>query len=208
MPPRKKAEAKPPEPPEQPTALPPLNEHSIIVATDLAFPIDYLVPFHKNPNKGDLDLIGESIEVNGFFDRVLANVGTLTGRPNEILAGNHRWKADKAAGATHIPVDFVDVDDQRAIKIVEIANGAAKRSKIDQGILADLLSDLDDLSGTSVSDEELAKMLGQGGDDADTTPQLDDAAFAVIIDCEDETVQADLLGEFEERGLSARPLMM
>jgi ParB-like chromosome segregation protein Spo0J len=205
MPPRKKAAE--PAPPAPPEPLPPLNEHSIIVATDLMFPIGDLVPFHRNPNKGDVDLIEESIEVNGFFDRVLANVGTLTGRPNEILAGNHRWLADRKAGATHIPVDFVDVDEQRAIKIVEIANGAAKRSKIDRDILADLLSGLDDLSGTSVSDDELAKMLGGGDEDVDTSPQLD-AAFAVVIDCEDETVQAHLLGEFEERGLSARPLMM
>lgn len=193
--------------PKAPKPLPPLNEHSIIVRQEIAFPIDELVPFHKNPNKGDVDLIEESIEVNGFFDRVLANVGTLTGRPNEILGGNHRWLADKRRGATHIPVDFVDVDEQRCIKIVEVANGAAKKSKIDKDILADLLSGLDDLRGTSVTDEELAKMLG-AGDDADTSPQLPEAAFAVIIDCEDEVQQADLLGEFEERGLAARPLMM
>lgn len=194
-------------PPKAKQPMKPLNEHSIIVRQEIAWPINDLQPFHKNPNRGDVGLIEESIDVNGFFDRVLANVGTLTGRPNEILGGNHRWLADKRRGASHIPVDFVDVDEQRAIKIVEVANGAAKKSKIDKDILAGLLSTLDDLSGTSVTDEELAKMLG-AGDDADTSPQLPDSAFALIIDCEDETQQTDLLGEFEERGLNARPLMM
>ncbi len=203
MPPRKRESA----PPEAATPLPPLNEHSIIVKQDPAFPIGELQPYYRNPNKGDVQLIRESIDVNGVFRSVVANVGTLTGRPNEILAGNHTWLADKAEGKTHIPVDFVDVDEKHAARIVAVDNRAAEKGKRDKDLLKELLGDLDDLKGSGYSDDDLAKLMG-ASDDADTGPQLDDAAYAVIIDCEDEVQQGDLLGEFEERGLAARPLMM
>lgn len=189
------------------TPLPPLHADTVIVRRDDAVPVDLLVEFHKNPNKGDVGVIRESVRENGgLFRGVVANVGTLTGRPHEILAGNHTWKSAKAEGKAVVPVDWVDVDDQRAVKIMAVDNAAAKKGKVDNDVLASLLVDLDDLAGSGITDAELAKMCG--GPDGDTDPVLPEVGYALIIECDDEHEQADLLEELDGRGLSVRPLMM
>jgi len=50
-------------------------------------------PHPRNPRKGDVDLIEESINENGFFDPI--GVQKSTGF---IIDGNHRWKAAKKLG--------------------------------------------------------------------------------------------------------------
>ncbi|WP_369354623.1 ParB N-terminal domain-containing protein [Streptomyces sp. cg2] len=60
---------------------------------DLAIPVDELAPYHRNPRTGDLDSITESLSTHGQYRPIVVNRGTLTGRPNEILAGNHTFKS-------------------------------------------------------------------------------------------------------------------
>jgi hypothetical protein len=64
----------------------------------LAVPIDGLVPYVRNPRQGDVGAIVTSLERHGQYRPIVVNVGRLTGRPNEVLAGN----AD-AAPATAAP---------------------------------------------------------------------------------------------------------
>lgn len=45
--------------------------------------------YHKNPRRGNVEKVAESLKSNGQFKPIVVNRGTLTGRPNEILAGNH-----------------------------------------------------------------------------------------------------------------------
>lgn len=174
------------------------------------FPLDELKPYHKNPRRGDVDLIAQSIETNGQYRPLVVNVGTKTKRRNEILAGNHTYAALKHLKRTTAAVTFVDVDNAGAARIVVVDNRASDKAKNDDDVLKDLLADLDDLTGTGYTDDEFAKLVGidVDGDDADTSPQLPQAAFAIIIDCHDETHQAELLATFEEEGLDCRPLMM
>lgn len=183
---------------------------STIRSYEPEFPLDELKPYHKNPRRGDIDLIAQSIEVNGQYRPLVVNVGTKTKRRNEILAGNHTYAALQHLGRLTAAVTFVDVDNAGAARIVVVDNRASDKAKNDDDILKDLLADMDDLAGTGYTDEEFAKMVGLDvdGDDPDTSPQLPEAAYAVIIDCRDEEHQAELLAAFEEEGLSARPLMM
>lgn len=185
--------------------LPPLDPAvSIIVRHDDAVPITLLNQFHKNPNKGNVKVIRESIAENNLFRSVVVNVGTLTGREYEILAGNHTVLSAEEEGREYVSVDWVDVDNARCVKIMAVDNAAAKKGKIDTDVLSGLLVDLGSLVGTGVTDAELARMVG---DEPDVTPQLGDAGYALIIDCEDEDQQAELLTEFEDRDLNVRPLM-
>lgn len=190
------------------TPLPPLNADTIIVRRDDAVPVDLLVEFHRNPNKGNVKVIRESIAENGgLFRGVVGNVGTLTGRPHEILAGNHTWKSAKAEGKETVPVDWVDVDDQRAVKIMSVDNAAAKKGKVDADVLASLLVDLDDLAGSGVTDAELARMVAPAGASGD----LDDiiaTRFELVIECEDEGEQQELHDRLTDEGLTVRVLTM
>ncbi len=199
-----------------------------IVRMDPKVPRDDLQPYHKNPRRGDIPAIRQSVATNGFVDPCLVNIGTHTGRENEILGGNHRWAATQPGGTVkvprtvdghreyvevtwpglaHVPCSFVDVTDARAAKIVVALNRLADKATNDADVLKDLLVDMDDLVGSGYVDEDLAKMLG-GSDTPDTSPMLGETGYALIIDCEDEDVQAELLEEFEGRGLAVRPLMM
>ena len=61
-------------------------------------PVDQLTPHPENPNRGDVEGIGESVVENGFFGAVLAQRSS-----GHILAGEHRWRAAKAKGLQKVP---------------------------------------------------------------------------------------------------------
>lgn len=178
-----------------------------IIRHDDAFPLAELKPYYKNPRRGNLELIRESLRANGQYRSVFANVGTFTGRPNEVLGGNHTVAGMKAEGFETAAVDWVDVDEETAKRMVLADNRISDVAKNDDEVLKELVVSLEDLAGSGFTDEDLAKMLDEG-DDPDTDPQLPDASYAIIVDCADEEDQARLLVAFEDEGLSARPLMM
>jgi hypothetical protein len=178
--PRKPKPYMPPVSTDGVTPVPPMDPAvSIIVRHDDAVPVEILHEFYRNPNKGDTKVIRESIRENGLFRSIVANVGTLTGRPYEILAGNHTLKSTVAEGGTHVSVDWVDVDDQRAVKIMAVDNQAAAKARRDTDILADLLGNLDDLEGTGFTDDDLAKMGGVTDEEMD---EVFAARFELVVE--------------------------
>lgn len=128
---------------------------------DLAIPVAELAPYHRNPRTGDLDSIAESLSVNGQYRPIVVNKGSLTGRPNEILAGNHTYKAAKQLGWTDIAVTFLDVDDDAAAKIVIVDNRTSDLAGYDTALLADILTELPDLDGTGYDQDQLGQLLDE-----------------------------------------------
>ncbi|MGW4047555.1 ParB/RepB/Spo0J family partition protein [Streptomyces sp. NPDC004721] len=125
----------------------------------LAVPIDDLVAYHRNPRTGDVDAIAESLRVNGQYKAIVVNRGTHTGRPNEILAGNHTWTAAKQLGWERIAATFIDVADEDAARIVVVDNRTSDLAGYDSELLADLLEELPDLDGTGYDQDALDKLL-------------------------------------------------
>ena len=70
--------------------------------------------YHKNPRRGDVDVIAESLRELGQYKPLVVNEGTKTGRPNEVLAGNHTLLAARQLGWDEVEVHFVDYDDIEA----------------------------------------------------------------------------------------------
>ncbi|MEU5002101.1 ParB/RepB/Spo0J family partition protein [Streptomyces sp. NPDC021622] len=128
---------------------------------DLAIPVAELFPYHRNPRTGDLDSIAESLSVNGQYRPIVANRGTLTGRTNEILAGNHTFKAAKQLGWDKIAVTWLDVDDDAAAKIVIVDNRTSDLAGYDSVLLADILTELPDLQGTGYDQGQLDQLLDE-----------------------------------------------
>ncbi|MEU9335115.1 ParB/RepB/Spo0J family partition protein [Streptomyces sp. NPDC048290] len=128
---------------------------------ELAVPVDELAPYHRNPRTGDLDSIAESLAVNGQYRPIVVNRGTLTGRPNEILAGNHTFKAAKQLGWDTIAVTWLDVHDDAAAKIVIVDNRTSDLAGYDTVLLADILTELPDLQGTGYDQEQLDQLLDE-----------------------------------------------
>ncbi|WP_327073269.1 ParB N-terminal domain-containing protein [Kitasatospora purpeofusca] len=124
-----------------------------------AVPTGDLNRYHQNPRRGDVNAVAESLRVNGQFKPIVVNRGTLTGRPSEILAGNHTWDAAKQRGWDQIAVTWVDVDDDAAARIVIVDNRTSDQAGYDTELLADILSALPDLDGTGYDQAALDDLL-------------------------------------------------
>ena len=108
-----------------------LNEKTEIVS------VDKLRPHPKNPRQGDVGAIHVSIEANGFYGSVIAQKST-----GHILAGNHRFLAAKHANAEQVPVTWVDVSDEEAVRILLADNRTNDLATYNDDALAELLQDL------------------------------------------------------------------
>ncbi|GAA4908164.1 ParB/RepB/Spo0J family partition protein [Streptomonospora salina] len=126
-------------------------------------PIGKLEPHPDNPRRGDTGAIAESIEHNGFYGAVIAQKST-----GRILAGNHRWKAAKTQGEKKVPVLWIDVDDDRARKILLADNKTNDLATYDEKALLALLDDVgadaSALAGTAYSVDDLEDLAVRVGE--------------------------------------------
>lgn len=124
--------------------------------------IDSLRPHPRNVNQGDLGAIHESITANGFYGNVVAQRST-----GHIIVGSHRWQAAQQAGLTEIPVTWVDVDDDAALRIMLADNRTARLGSDDDAALAELLKELAEdggLEGTGFDGDDLDALLAEVAD--------------------------------------------
>lgn len=116
--------------------------------------IDVPIPYPQNPRHGDVDAISESLDENGMYKPLVLQKST-----GYILVGNHTWKAQKREGWTETAVVYVDVDDQRAKKIVAADNRIPDLGTYDTDILGELLSSIDDPGIGTGYDPQEASLL-------------------------------------------------
>jgi hypothetical protein len=119
--------------------------------------------YFENARRGNVEKVAESLRENGQFKPIVVNRGTLTGRKNEILAGNHTTKAARLLKWGVLDVVWVDVNEDKARAIVLADNGSSDDSTYDAEILAKLLQQQKDgvgtLVGTTYNDEVMKKLL-------------------------------------------------
>lgn len=120
----------------------------------LATPVKDLKHYGKNPRKGDVDAIAESLATNGQYKPITVRKGT-----NEVLAGNHTLKAAKQLGWDSIAATWVDCNDEQAARIVLVDNRAADLGTYDFAELADLLGTVTNLAGTGYDQDDLDTMV-------------------------------------------------
>lgn len=120
--------------------------------------IDTVRPHPDNPNHGDVDAIVESIEENGYYAPVVVQRAT-----GLILAGSHRWHGLRRLGHTQIPVVWLDVDDERATRIMLADNRTTRLGHDDIASLVELLERLAEsdggLAGTAYGDADLSALI-------------------------------------------------
>lgn len=178
-------------------------------------PLDELMLYHKNPRKGDTAKLARSLRRNTQYKPIVVNRGTNATYQMEVLVGNHTLMAIRELAQDDprdprwftVLVHFVDVDDQDAARINVVDNKSHEGGSYDNELLAEVLSDLPDLSGTGYSDDELAKLLGgkptEGDADVDDNPTV----YGVIVECETEAQQVNLLDKLSDEGFTVRALM-
>lgn len=122
--------------------------------------------FHRNPRKGDVKAIAASLKAHDQYKPITVNIGTHTGRPHEVLAGNHTLLAIRDLAERypddprweHVLVHWVDVDDDRCNRIVAVDNRTGQLGGFDMDELARLLDDIGvpNLADIGYSDDDLA----------------------------------------------------
>jgi ParB-like chromosome segregation protein Spo0J len=75
--------------------------------------IDTVRPHPRNVNEGNVVAIAQSMKANGFYGalRVQRSSG-------HICAGNHSWLAAKEIGLKQVPVIFLDISDDAALRVM------------------------------------------------------------------------------------------
>lgn len=140
-------------------------------------PIDSVTPHPENPRRGDLEEIRALIREHGFYGALVVQRST-----GHILAGNHRWRAARQEGLESIPVVYIDVDDDRARRILLADNRSSDLGGYDDEALVALLTDLrepngDGLHGTGYASDDLERLLREidqpspGQTDPDKVPE-------------------------------------
>lgn len=128
-------------------------------------PLTEVQPHPKNPNKGDVGAIAESIEENGFYGVVLVQKST-----NYIVAGEHRWRAAGEEGLDAIPMVFANLDDATALRIMAGDNRLADLREYNRDKLAELLQEMateaeHGLKGTGYTEQDMTALLEQMAND-------------------------------------------
>ena len=127
---------------------------------DPAVPLDQLTPHPANPNSGDVGLIGELLDANGFVGAVLAQKSS-----GILIDGEHRLLAARQHGMTTIPVMWADVDDDTRDRLLASINESNRRGRNDEQRLLDLLTPFTHtplgLTGTAYSGDDLDDLMAK-----------------------------------------------
>lgn len=163
-------------------------------------PVGKLEPHPMNPNEGDVGFIKESIEANGFYGAVLAQVST-----GFIIAGEHRWRAAIEAGRSTVPVFWKDCSDSEALRIMLVDNEAARRGKnnVDKlDLVLRNLADVDPEEGLAGSGFTLKDLERIEQDRQMLEPNNDIFAdqYGIILECETETEQMEVFEKLTKAG--------
>lgn len=187
-----------------------MPDHNINAALgERAVPIGSVKPHPENYNQHDINAIAQSLTVNGQYRPIVVDANT-----SFILAGNGTWAAAKKLGWPAIAADLVDVDAVTARRILLVDNFATTPDYDEMAVLA-ILNELGgDLDGTGLDGDDYAKLLAkaapplpepdEGGDDSDRIG----STFAVMITCDDEQDQAELIERFIGEGMTVKALVV
>jgi ParB-like chromosome segregation protein Spo0J len=148
---------------KQEAAVPESIQNDLENGLLLTIPLDDLQTYHANPRIGNVGVIKESLRTNGQFRPILVNRGTLTGRENEILAGNHTFLAARELNKDDpsneewqsLECYVVDVDADQATRIVLADNRTAELGTFDDLVLLEELGKLDSTEGTGYDPADL-----------------------------------------------------
>ncbi len=126
---------------------------------DQLHPVGELNQHPRNYNNGDVDFIRESLDEHAQYTPIVVNEGGYSERygENVIAKGNHTYLAALEDGWTHIAVSWINVDDDALDRILVVDNYSARRARIDEGIVLDIVEERG-THGTGLTDDDVLEM--------------------------------------------------
>jgi ParB-like chromosome segregation protein Spo0J len=183
----------------------PRNAHTIE-----QWPIDRLKAYARNSrthSPEQLAALSKSIERFGFTNPVLA------APDGTIIAGHGRVQAALRLGMKIVPVIVADgwTDDERRAYVIT-DNQLALEAGWDEDLLKLELRELEaaefDLGLTGFDAKALDKLLDRApADPKDSGPQLSGLKYSIVVRCDGEVHQMELLERFEKEGLKCEALI-
>lgn len=132
-------------------------EANIKVGDAVKVRLSELVPYPQNPRRGDIQAIAESLAYHGQFKPIVVNK-----KNNQILAGNHTYKAAKKLGWKTVSVVYVDVENDEARKIMLTDNRLNDLASYNEPMLATVLESFKgDLEGTGFTEADIESLNRQ-----------------------------------------------
>jgi DNA modification methylase len=120
--------------------------------------IETVKPHPRNVRQGDLGAISQSLNAHGQYRAIVVQRST-----GNIIAGNHTWKAAKALGWKQIAVQWLDIDDEQALRILLADNKSSDLAAYDDSQLAELLREIAatsaGLAGTLYDGDDLDQII-------------------------------------------------
>ena len=170
--------------------------------------------YYKNARRGDVDLIMESMKHNGVYKPLVVNRGTKTGRPNEVLCGNHSLMAIRRLADENpqderwqtVDVYVIDVDEDQAKRTVLVDNASNDKSTYDVEDLVNLLTELPTLEATGFTRDEVDELLESLDDiDADIPERPAEPVpegFNLLVECENKEEQQRIKSRLLAEGVT------
>lgn len=103
----------------------------------LLVPISEVMPYENNANNGDVDLVRDSIQTNGFYGAIIAQKGFGT-----IIAGHTRYEALLSLGSEWIPVIWVETSNVSAARMRVVDNRSTRMGRDDPALLLEELQSI------------------------------------------------------------------
>lgn len=157
----------------------------------------------KHPDRNRAT-VRASLQEFGQVEALVVEAGT-----GRVIGGNCRLAELRALGRKEVMVSEVDVHGVDATRLGLVLNRSAETAEWDADTLAKLLGGLgDDAEGLGWDQDELERLLGK---DEEPPPPVPDpeidaiqGTFAILVTCDDELHQRELLEKFEEEGIKCR----
>lgn len=135
-----------------------------------------------------------------------------TGR---VLGGNCTLGELRALGVEEVQVCEVGVHGRAARELAAVLNRSAELAEWDDDVLGKLLADLDADEAAAIGwdEDELEALLAEPAVEPPPSGAPDQSAalvdqYRILVECETEGEQLDLLARFEKEGIKCRAYML
>jgi hypothetical protein len=184
-------------------------------------PMHQLRPWKGNPQKSDATVLMPSIEKLGWGRPIVAN--RYPGLEGEIIIGHHALEAARMLEASgvvipravpgHAPVAWVSLPAKQAHAMAVADNQLGRKGELDDDAFAAFVRtgelDPEQWLAAGFEEKQIKALMFEAWPQPDTKRTRNQRgkllAYSVIIECESEEQQTELMERFEGEGLRCKP---